>query len=191
MAVWAILCDASFLKVAGVTILRGLIGFAAAITLGLLMGVCGGRHPLFHSYMKPWIVVIRSTPIVAFILIAVVLFSSDQVPVVISVITMFPIVYLNIAEGIRSVNPHGSGLLSLLSSIRGFVFSGVSTAMGFGWRAVVMGEVISQPQWGIGVMMQGAKVSGSLDILIAWTLVIVLISAVTDKILSFCRRFIS
>lgn len=197
----ALFCDLSFLKVVGSTVLRAVAGFAIAAAAGLLLGIAGGLDSRFHAFLKPWVVVIRSTPVVAFVLLAVIWLSPGAVPVTIGTLVMFPIIYLNTVEGIGSVDGktvemarfygiRGARLTRevYLPSIRPFLMSGVSNAVGIGWRAVVVGEVLSQPQWGIGTVMRSAQTFLQVDILIAWTLVTVVIGAVFDKIIRYGYR---
>lgn len=197
-AAFGILCDLSFLKVAGATVLRAIAGFAAAIISGGILGIAGGLNSTVHSFVKPWIILVRSIPVIALVLLAILWFSSDVVPVFIGILIMLPIVYLNIVEGIRSIDPkivqmarfYGIGGRRLireiyLPGIRPFAVSGMSNAVGMGWRAIVVGEVLSQPQWGIGTAMHSAQIFLQVDILMAWTLVAVLFGAIFDKILNY------
>ena len=188
----------SFLTVVGSTVLRGLAGFAIAVAGGVLTGIAGGLSDAFHAFMKPWIVVLRSTPVVAFVLLALIWFDSGSVPVFIGILTMFPMVYLNIVEGIRSVDPKIVEMASFynvgrrrlvrevyLPSIEPFAVSGISSAVGIGWRAIVVGEVLSVPQYGIGTVMHSAQTFLQVDVLIAWTLVAILFGALFERLIRF------
>lgn len=188
----------SFLTVVGSTVLRGLAGFAIAVAGGVLTGIAGGLSDTFHAFMKPWIVVLRSTPVVAFVLLALIWLDSDTVPVFIGILTMFPMVYLNIVEGIRSVDPKIVEMASFykvgrrrlvrevyLPSIEPFAVSGISSAVGIGWRAIVVGEVLSVPQYGIGTVMHSAQTFLQVDVLIAWTLVTILFGALFERLIRF------
>ena len=188
----------SFLTVVGSTVLRGLAGFAIAVAGGVMTGIAGGLSDTFHAFMKPWIVVLRSTPVVAFVLLALIWLDSDTVPVFIGILTMFPMVYLNIVEGIRSVDPKIVEMASFynvgrrrlvrevyLPSIEPFAVSGISSAVGIGWRAIVVGEVLSVPQYGIGTVMHSAQTFLQVDVLIAWTLVTILFGALFERLIRF------
>ena len=188
----------SFLTVVGSTVLRGLAGFAIAAASGIILGIIGGLSDTFHAFMKPWIIVVRSTPVVAFVLLALIWLDSDTVPVFIGILTMFPMVYLNIVEGIRSVDPKIVEMASFykvgrrrlvrevyLPSIEPFAVSGISSAVGIGWRAIVVGEVLSVPQYGIGTVMHSAQTFLQVDVLIAWTLVTILFGALFERLIRF------
>lgn len=200
-AVLAVLIDPSFLKTVGITLLRALAGFAVAITAGGILGIAAGKSPAFHSFMKPWLVLVRSTPVVVFVLLAVVWFSANTVPVLIGMLMMLPVVYLNVSEGILSIDPSivqmarfygikGKRLLReiYLPAIRPFAMSGISNAVGLGWRAIVAAEVLCLPDWGIGPAMHGAQILGKVDVLMAWAVVTVLFAAVFEKLLSYGYR---
>lgn len=73
-----------------------------------------------------------------------------------------------------------------------FIVSGASSALGIGWRAIITGEVLSQPEFGIGTMMQTAQTFLNIDAIIAWTLIAVLISFVFEKAIRWIEgRFIN
>ncbi len=65
--------------------------------------------------------------------------------------------------------------------LKPFLFSGLASATGFGWRAIIMGEVLSQCAFGIGGEMKRAQLFISVPELIAWTVIAVLISFLFDK----------
>lgn len=62
-----------------------------------------------------------------------------------------------------------------------FLFSGLASAVGFGWRAIIMGEVLSQCSLGIGGEMKRAQNFIAVPELIAWTIIAILISFLFDK----------
>lgn len=196
-----VLCQRSFLTIVGITVLRALAGFAIAITAGGILGIAGGLNENAGAFIRPWVVVIRSTPVVAIVLLALIWLGSDTVPVFIGSMTMFPIIYLNIEEGIRHIDRKTVEMARFyglrgrrivrevyVPSIRPYAFSGISTAVGMGWRAIVVGEVLCQPQWGIGTVMHSAQTFLQVDILIAWTLVTILVGAVFEKIIRYAEK---
>jgi NitT/TauT family transport system permease protein len=75
-----------------------------------------------------------------------------------------------------------------IPAIMPFIISGASSAMGIGWRAIIIGEVLSQPQYGIGTAMQAAQTFLKVDTVIAWTIIAVLISAVFEKLIRWSEK---
>ena len=196
-----LLGDASFLAVVGHTLLRGLIGFVIAVVAGLGLGIAGGLSEGFDAFMRPWVVIMRSTPVVAFILLALIWFKNDSVPVFIGILTMFPMIYINIVDGIRSVDGKTVEMARFygidrprmvrevyLPAIAPFVVSGISSAVGIGWRAIVVGEVLSQPRYGIGTVMHSAQTFLQVEVLIAWTFVAIIIGALFEWLIRLFER---
>jgi len=186
----------NFLYVAGATIARGIIGFIFSFILGILLGIFAGINSSFNAFLKPLLVTIRSIPVISIILLALIWFKVDMVPVFIAFLTMFPIICTNVIDGIRNVDKDLVEMARIykidhtkivkqvyLPAITPFVFSGASSAMGFGWRAIIIGEVLSQPQFGIGTLMQTAQTYLLVDQVIAWTIIAVIISYLFEVVI--------
>ena len=201
LTVVKLVAHSGFISVAGTTILRGVFGFIVSGILGMGIGILAGISPGFNAFINPMLVAIRSTPVIALILLALIWFSPGIVPVFIAMLTMFPFICTNVVDGIRSVD---NGLIEMarfyrigkrriisevyIPAIMPFIISGASSAMGIGWRAIIIGEVLSQPQYGIGTRMQSAQTFLNVDAVIAWTLIAVLISYGFEKIIRWSER---
>ncbi len=191
----------AFLSSLGITIFRGLIGFLIAFVFAVLIGIPSGLNSGIEAGFKPILITIRSTPVVAIILLALIWFHVEQVPVFIGFLTMFPILTINITQGIRETD---SGLIQMAHlyqigkprilrdiywpSILPFLFSGISTSVGFGWRSVIIGEVLSQPRYGIGSMMQNAQSYLLVSEVIAWTLIAILVGAAFELLIRWVEK---
>jgi NitT/TauT family transport system permease protein len=186
--------EKEFLAVVGSTVLRSVTGFAISILLGISLGVLAGTHPAFNAFLQPILVTIRSVPVIALILLALIWFNPGSVPVFIAILTMFPFICINVIDGIKSVDRDLTEMASFyrvsryriirelyIPGIMPFIISGASSAMGIGWRAIVTGEVLSQPRYGIGTLMQGAQTFLNVDAVIAWTILAVAISFAFEK----------
>ncbi len=196
-----ILVQKGFLAAVGSTVARGLVGFILSLFLAAGLGTWAGVSPAVEAALKPVLIAVRSTPVISFILLALIWFRVEQVPVFIAFLTMFPIVCTNIIEGIRSIDrelvemarfyrvPARRILLEVyLPGIAPFLTSGISTAIGFGWRAVIIGEVLSQPRFGIGSLMQRAQTYLLVSELIAWTVIAILISALFEQVIRHTEK---
>ncbi len=194
--VFKIIISHNFLYAVLATVSRGLLGFFISLFLGVILGIFAGLYGDMYSFVRPILVVFRSTPVITFILLALIWFSTPWVAVFIAVITMFPVICLNVIEGVRNVDRQLVEMASVyrvektrvmkelyIPSIFPFLFSGISTAFGFGWRAIIIGEVLSQPEFGIGSRIEYAHAYLMVGDLIAWTLIAVMISYIFDKLI--------
>lgn len=185
-----------FFPTISMTISRGLIGFGISLLLAAAIGFPAGIFPNFFYFINPLLVGLRSTPVISLILLAIIWLGNEMVPVFIALLTMFPIICLNIIEGIRSIDKdlvnmgksykvsHKRIITGIyLPAILPFITSGVSNALGFGWRAIIIGEVLSQPRFGIGTSMQEARSFLLVSELIAWTLIAIIISYIFEMLI--------
>ena len=190
-----------FVTIVGTTVLRGITGFFIAFVLAIALGLAAGINNAFYAFLKPILVVIRSVPVISFILLALIWLDVDQVPVFIALLTMFPFICTNVIDGIRNVNPKLLVMAKVyrvkkqhiiqgiyLPAISPFIFSGAASAMGFGWRAIIIGEVLSQPKYGIGTFMQNAQTYLLVDRVIAWTIIAILLSYLFDQLIRFAEK---
>ncbi|HEY6913731.1 MAG TPA: ATP-binding cassette domain-containing protein [Paludibacter sp.] len=171
------------------TILRGIFGIAFAFGFAFILATIAAFSSFWKAFLHPLIVVSRSIPVISLVLIALLWFSPTQLPVFIALITMFPILYQNILTGLEQTDKRYLEMGSVfgksksnqyfkiyLPSAKTVIYDGIKTAMGFGWRAIIIGEVLAQPIHGIGTSMKQAQVYINVSELIAWTVIAVGIS---------------
>ena len=199
--VLVLLRTASFWAHLGATVSRGLLGFGAALLVGAVFGLQAGRHPWFEALIRPVVVFTRSTPSMSFILLALIWFKGDLVPIFVIFLVVFPIIIQNMIEGVRSVDPDLLEMASvyrltktrilkalILPALAPFLAAAVSAGLGLTWRVLIAAEVLSYPKWGIGAQMDSARVFLQTDRVFAWTAVVVTIGLTFDALLSRCLR---
>lgn len=175
------------------TLYRGLIGFILAFVLAISLSAIALNSQFIKVFIHPWIVIMRSIPVIAIVLIALLWLSPPGLPIFISFFTMFPILYQNFLSGLEQTdrklvemakvikkNSLQRLLYLYMPSAHAYAFSGMATAMGFGWRSVIIGEVLSGPVHGIGTGMKKAQAFIDMKELLAWTVIAVLISFIFD-----------
>jgi ABC-type nitrate/sulfonate/bicarbonate transport system permease component/ABC-type nitrate/sulfonate/bicarbonate transport system ATPase subunit len=185
----------------GTTILRGIIGFTFAFVFAFCCAVAALFSAFWKAFFHPIIVVTRSIPVISLVLIAILWFAPVQLPVFIALITMFPILYQNTLTGLEQCDYKNVEMAKLFgkSDYRRFVsiylpaskasiFDGISTALGFGWRAIIIGEVLARPVHGIGTAMKEAQAYINVSELIAWTVVAIGISYLFEFVIKLIRR---
>lgn len=182
-----------YLSVAA-TIGRGLLGMFLSLTLSFIVACLFTRYELLYELFRPLLTIMRSVPVISFILLALLFLNPESIPLMIGFLTMFPLLTENLAKGIRNLRPDLSVLSHqfrigkwnklihiLYPQLKPFLFSGLASAAGFGWRAIIMGEVLSQCSLGIGSEMKRAQNFIAVPELMAWTVIAILISFFFDK----------
>lgn len=193
-ALWDMICSASFYYSAGTTVARGVAGMGLSLVLAVVLSGVFARMEWLHELFRPLLILMRSVPVISFILIALILLHPESIPLLTGFLTMFPLLTENLTKGMRNMNPdlrilgdrfrvsRRNKLTQIFyPQLKPFLFSGLASAAGFGWRAIIMGEVLSQCARGIGSEMKRAQSFIDVPGLLAWTLTAVAISFLSDK----------
>jgi len=193
--------EPGFARMLGATCARGVIAFAVSLALSAVLGIASGSVPSFNLALKPWMSVIKSTPVVSFILIALLWFGSALVPVFVAVLMTLPVMTEAIATGVRSsdqkllemarVYRFGARKRILhvqVPSAMPFFLAGAGASLGLTWKVVVAGEILGSPRFGIGSAMQTAKVHLETSRVFSLTLAVILLSVVTEWLFGYLVR---
>ncbi len=186
----------SFWQTTGLSLVRILIGFILGVAAGSLLAVLTVSVRLLSVLFEPAIRAIRATPVASFIILALVWMTNNRVVVFIVFLMVMPIVWANVTEGIRKTDPqllemaHLFGFsngqvirLIYIPQILPFFVAAVTTALGLGWKAGVAAEVLSSPELSLGGELYKAKIYLETADLIAYTIVIIIVSLVLEKVL--------
>lgn len=185
-----------FWPIVGATVFRGLVGFLLSCLAGIAVGLAAGFSSLVYWLLQPYLTVIRTTPVMSIILLALIWFRTEMVPVFVAFLIAFPIICGNVIEGIRNVDRQLLEMARLyrvkgwrivlelyLPSILPFIVAGASTAMAITWKVIVAAEILSQPPLGIGTQMQDARIYLNTARIFAWTAVIIGVSFLFESLM--------
>ena len=178
------------------SILRVLTGIVSAVFLGIGVGLLTHKSILARELISPVMTLLKSTPVASFIILALVWLGRSVVPVFISGLMVLPVVWANVSAGIAGRDPLLLEMARIYGFSRGrvlrritlptvlpFFRSALSAALGLGWKAGIAAEVLTVPQPSIGKMIFESKLYLETTDLFAWTLTVILLSLVIEKIL--------
>ena len=152
------------------TVTRGLIGFGLSAAVALALGVATGRSDALFVLLQPAVGLVRATPVMSVILLAMIWFHTEGMPIV-AFLMCFPVLYGNGVEGIRSLDRDlvdmarafqvrrrriFTGLY--LPSILPYLVAGFSATLGLSWKVVVAAGVLGQPARAVGSRLRDSKV---------------------------------
>jgi len=182
-----------FLEALAATFLRGLSAFGLSAALGIAAGLAAGSWPLVDAALAPFLTVIRATPILALILLALLWFPSGFVPIFAAFLMAFPVMATSAAQGAQAADPRLLEMARLFRVPRRELFfrlrlpaaapqllAGARSALGLSWKVVVAGEVLSQPLRALGTGMQDARVLLETGEVFAWAFASVLLCGLTE-----------
>ena len=191
----ALLTESDFWATVLFSLLRIVLGFVLAFILGILLAVAAGRFRLIETFLWPYVLTIKSVPVASFIILSFIWLSGSQLPAFISFLMVFPIIYSNVLQGIKSTDPKLLEMAALYkvpwgkklqyiyaSGVKPYLISACSVALGMSWKSGVAAEVIGVVDGSIGEKLYEAKVHFTTADLFAWTVVIVVVSVLFEKV---------
>lgn len=180
------------------------IGSASRIALGLTMGIAVGillaipasRFTVVEDLLWPFMTTIRTVPVVSFIILCLMWLTARRLPGFIAFLMALPIIYNSMLAGLRGADKkmaemaqvfqlplHKRLVYVIFPQLYPHLTASVSTAAGLAWKAGAAAELIGIPAGTIGERLYRSKVYFETADLFAWTLVIILLSVITEKIL--------
>lgn len=196
-ALFRLVYSPGFLVSIGTTCLRACVGLLLSLAAASITAFLLNRSEAIRFLFMPWLSLLRSVPVISFILLALIFLNPEMIPLLIAFLTMYPLLTENLLKGLmnrrdswkmlaRQFHLNAWNCLFQINypQLKPYLFSGLASAVGFGWRAIIMGEVLSQCVDGIGKRMKEAQVFIDVPELIAWTLVAIVLSWLTDKLIS-------
>lgn len=184
-----------FWIITAVSILRISAGYLSGIIFGIIIAVFTTQSNILNELFKPLLTVIKTTPVASFILLVLVWLKKDYVPTFISFLIVLPIVWSNISTGILNVDRkmievgkiYNFSILKkfrhiYIPFVKPYFFSACTTALGLSWKAGIAAGVLCQPDNSIGAMLYSSKIYLETDKLFAWTVVVIIISVIFEKI---------
>lgn len=192
---------ASFYESAMATVLRGLAGLSLSLATALAVAWLLAKSEWLDGLFRPILALLRSVPVISFILFALIFLQPEGIPLLIAFLAMFPLLTENLTNGIRHLRP-GLSMMGhqfrigrrnrlfqiIYPQLKPYLYSGLASAAGFGWRAIIMGEVLSQSTQGIGGEMKRAQNFMAIPELLAWTIIAVGLSYLFDKGITWLSR---
>lgn len=189
---WVKLCvTGDFWKTVLLSMVRIFFGLLLGVIFGIASALIYHFLPPTRSFIGIGMTVIKSTPVASIIMVLWVIMKngSQRLPVMIALLMVMPIIWQNLCDGFNSID----GELSEVCDVFGFSFKkrfkllilppllkyfipALLTSIGLAWKSGIAAEIISYTKNSIGKNILDAKNFFEGDVMLAWTLSVVLLS---------------
>ena len=172
-----------------------------AFVLGCVLALLAGRFRIVEILLWPYIMAMKAVPVASFIILCLIWFSYTQLTVFIAFLIAFPVIYSNFLQGMKSTDKNLLEMAELyrvswgrrflyiyLPGVKPYIISACSIAVGMAWKAGVAAEVIGVVGDSIGEKLYEAKVYFQNAELLSWTIVIILLSVIGEKLFQLLIR---
>ena len=194
-AVGRIFSKGSTYLTALVSLIRILTGFFEGVLLGILLAVITELVPPLRKLLSPLLSVVRSTPVASFIMLLWLVLGNENLPIVIAVLMVVPLIHSNVSAGIRSISPELNEvctvyklplrkrfLYHIYPSVMPYFAPAFVNALGLAWKAGVAAEVLAATPLSIGREIYFSKSYLEVEELYAWTLCVIALSLILEYI---------
>lgn len=190
--------QAEFWRSAFGSMWRIALGFLLGAVLALFLAAVSYRCKITEEVLRPFMVFCKAVPVAVFAVLILIWWGSSMLAVAICFLVVFPNIYLNTLEGLKSADrgllemaevfrlPYGTRFFYIYRpALKPFLLSAFQLSLGMCWKSGVAAEVIGTPDHSIGGALYLAKIYLDTADLFAWTVVIVVLSVLFEKII-FC-----
>lgn len=194
----SIIGTASFWQTVSLSMVRIVIGYLSGVAAGIMIAVLTAVSKPLDVFFSPAQHVIKATPIASFIILALVWISGAHIPSFITFLMVLPIIWANVSKGIAETDPKLLEMAKVynfsrsktvrtiyLHSILPYFAAAATTSMGLAWKAGIAAEVLSLPKVAIGTRIYDSKIYLEMPQLFAWSLVVIMISMLLEKLISY------
>ena len=183
------------------TLKRSFISFGISFTVAVVLAVLVNFKPFIGIMVNPFIVIFRSMPTIALVLILLLVVGSDLLPVVVAFLVVFPLCYENIRTAISETDkklikmakvfkiPKWRQLTGIyFPAMLPYIFSSIIAGFGLNIKVVISAEVMGLPAMSIGHQILAAKQGFDFGISFAWLVIAVILSLICEIILRIIGR---
>lgn len=194
-ALFALIPQKEFWLTVAMTMGKIFCGFLCALAAGFVLGALAWRLSWFKELLAPVMSLMKSVPVASFVILALLWTGSKNLSVLICFLVALPMIYGHMLAGLEAADEKLIEMavvfrMSFFKKCR-YVYAlslgprlkeAVRVAVGFCWKSGVAAEVIGVPAHSIGEKMYMAKLYLSTDELLAWTFVVIVLSALCEKL---------
>ena len=177
-----LILEKDFWIFSALSLIRIIIGIAIAIPSALIMSAICSYSVIAKKLFEPAVLIMKSTPVVSFILIAIFIFDREIIP------------YRNICEGISQAPNELLEMAQVFRvpwmlkirkiyfhSVAPYFCSALTTSIGLAIKAGIAAEVVAYIPLSIGKKLSDAKSYMEPADLLAWTAVIIILSLLLEQ----------
>ena len=164
------------------------------IGIPLAFGMISSKN--LKIFIRPGLLFMQSTPIISWILLALIWFDNKYIPIFIICINTIPILILNIVSGMEGIDKKILEMASIYNLSKKNIFYKIQfptliryllpateIILGSSFKVIVMAEVISRVSHGIGNGLNIGWLNIETDIILGWTVIIYILSFILSKLI--------
>ena len=183
---WRMSLDGTLFRHLSASVIRLLVGFLVGAAAGVGLGMLMGQSRRAENSSLPLLSALMPIPSLAWIPLFILWFGlGDAATMAVIIFSVVLPVAFNTWTGVKSANPvwvkaaesmgcHGRKLFFavVLPGSLSTIFTGLRIGLSQGWRALVAGEMLSSPEWGMGFAIFDSRQFLATDVMLVMVMCI-------------------
>ena len=195
LALFRIISDSDFPRIAFMTLLRVLSGIALGTIFGAFMAIISRKFKIIYSLLSPINSVIKATPVASIIILLWISMNGNALAVFVAFLMVFPIIFQNLYDAFASIDNELIEVarifefsykkrlkLLILPALKRYFLPAFVTSIGLAFKAEIAAEIIAGVRNSLGQMIYNAKDSLLTAEVFAWTIVGITFSIIIEKL---------
>lgn len=190
-------------KMLSQTFIRVIIGFIYSFVIALILGTISGNNNKVKSFVRPFMVTIKTIPTASLVFLFLVLAGAKDAPIYIVVLICLPILYESTVSGYENIDSSIDDALKLekgkqiekILKIRlpltiSFIVTGIASSLGLAFKIEIMAEVLTgSSNSGLGSIIGYIQRNDPTDMtgIFAYSLIAIFVSILIDLV---CEKII-
>ena len=183
--------------VLGSSIFRLIISFATSVIIAFGVAYLSRKREKFRKIVAPVITIIKTTPVVSFIIILIIMLGHESSSIVVSFFIMFPILYEGFYNSYNAVSSDLRDEIKMISTVNWvvikkiyipimmpYIITTLLQSVSLGIKSLIMAELITQPKYSIGKELLQYRNALDMSGILAWTIILIIIMIVFELLLN-------
>jgi NitT/TauT family transport system permease protein len=186
-----------------VAITLGRLGMAVAFSMvvGVAMGLLMGTSKKMGPYVRALVIIDTGIPALSWMLVAVFWFKDAETRIFfILIVILLPFYALNVYEGMKAIPRDWIDMMEsfrpsrwqmmrylIIPHIVAYIFLTTKSVIGYAIRMVIFAELVASAV-GIGARMSLAQSTFRIDMVLAWTFLLVLLNLLFQWFVGYVER---
>lgn len=170
------------------------IGFVSGIVLASAASTCDFLGIFIDTPVK----IIKAVPVASFVVLSLLWVNSESLSTIVCATMVMPVIYTNVKSSIAHTDSKKLEMAEVfrisfvkkifyiyLPDVFPSLISAAVIASGFAWKSGVAAEIIGLIRNSIGNRIYQSKIYLETSNLFAWTIILVILSVIFEKLISF------
>lgn len=172
------------------------MGYALGALGGILFGVLMFSSSVCRALLSPLLSAVKATPVASFIIIALIYLGNNTTPIFTTLLVVMPTISENVYSALEGVDEKLVELCLIyrfsfakkikmlyIPSLTSYIKAAIRASVGMAWKAAVAAEVLCTPKRSIGKNLYEGKIYLETTDVLAWTLLVVILSIFIEKLI--------